>query len=155
MSELLKLSAFDAEDLDVVSTHMQDALVRVGDMKFVAGLGRFALIANRFDWLAADGKSKGFRRRRTGMHFDRVQAARSLNIRQAADEAVLELLSIEFTESDLPSGKIKLNFAGGGAIELDVECIDCGLSDLGPEWGAKSRPEHNVDDADTDGDVSA
>ena len=30
MSELLKLSAFDAEDLDVVSTHMQDALVRVG-----------------------------------------------------------------------------------------------------------------------------
>ncbi|MGI9371320.1 MAG: DUF2948 family protein [Hyphomicrobiales bacterium] len=153
MSEFLKLSAFDAEDLDIVSAHMQDALVRVGDMKFVAGQGRFALIANRFDWLSAEGKEKGFRRRRTAVHFDRVLGVRSFKVKRTADDAVLELLSIEFMAGDLPSGKVALNFAGGGVIELDVECIDSGLSDLGPEWGTTSRPEH--DDEGTDNEFRA
>jgi len=146
MSELLKLSAFDGEDLEVISTHIQDAIVRVGDMKFVAAQHRFVLVMNRFDWLRADGKSKGFRRRRAGLHFDRVQGVRSIKIKRTADDAVMELLSVVFEEVDAPSGKITLNFAGGGAIELDVECIDCGLSDLGPEWGANSRPAHSLDD---------
>ena len=146
MTASLKLSAFDIEDLQVVSAHMQDAVVRVGDLKFLAGDQRFALVANRFNWLDAEGRSKGFRRRRTGLHFDRVQSVRSQNIRRNADDAVLELLSVEFESRDAPSGTITLSFAGGGVIKLTVECIDCGLSDLGPEWGARSRPAHDLED---------
>jgi hypothetical protein len=145
MTELLKLSAFDAEDLEVISANMQDALVRVGDIKYLVKPKRFALIANRFDWQNAQGKSKNFKRRRSGLHFDRVSAARSLNIQRKSDEAVLELLSISFAADDAPSGKVVFTFAGGGTIELDVECIDCGLSDLGPEWGARSRPGHELE----------
>jgi hypothetical protein len=145
MTELLKLSAFDAEDLEVISANMQDALVRVGDIKYLVKAKRFALIANRFDWQNAQGKSKSFKRRRSGLHFDRVSAARSLNIQRKSEEAVLELLSISFAADDAPSGKVVFTFAGGGTIELDVECIDCGLSDLGPEWGARSRPGHELE----------
>ncbi len=145
MTDLLKLSAFDAEDLEVVSANMQDSLVRVGDIRFLAAQGRFALIANRFDWEDAQGKSKGFKRRRAGLHFDRVSAARSQKIQRKADDAVLELLSVVFNPGDAPSGQVILNFAAGGTIELDVECIDCGLSDLGPEWGARSKPEHELE----------
>ncbi|MGI9481609.1 MAG: DUF2948 family protein [Hyphomicrobiales bacterium] len=146
MTDLLKLSAFDADDLVVISTHMQDALVNVSDITYLPKARRFALVANRFDWLDALGKKKGFRRRRAGLHFDRVTAVRSQNIKQTVKDAVLELLSISYSPTEEPSGTVILNFAAGGAIEIDVECIDCGLSDLGPEWGARSKPGHELDE---------
>jgi hypothetical protein len=45
----LKLLALDEEDLQVVSSHLQDAVVRVGDMAYVPSQKRFAAILNRFD----------------------------------------------------------------------------------------------------------
>lgn len=146
----LKLSAFDGEDLEVISTHMQDAVLRVRDMKFLPGQKRFALVANRFDWEQAQRNKKGFQRHRTGLHFDRVNAARAQNIRQEAGDAVLELLSITFRETEEPSGAVILSFSDGATIELDVECIDCGLADLGPVWGTRSLPEHDIDEINAD-----
>jgi hypothetical protein len=35
-----------------------------------------------------------------------------------------------------------LSFSGGGAIRLDVECIDAHLSDLTEPWPAKAKPKH-------------
>ncbi|MCK0198640.1 DUF2948 family protein [Ancylobacter sp. 6x-1] len=49
----LKLIALDGEDLAILSAHLQDAVVRVGDMVFLQREHRFALLANRFDWEAA------------------------------------------------------------------------------------------------------
>lgn len=143
--DLLKLGALDADDLRVISAHMQDALVRVGDMKFLSSARQFALVANRFNWASAEEKGKDFTRRRTGLHFNTVKAVRSSRIKHTADDAILELLAIEFTETDAPSGTVRLDFAGGGIVELDVECLDAWLSDLGAEWGASRRPEHDFD----------
>ena len=53
MSEPLKLIALDSEDLAVVSAHMQDAVLTVGDMAFLPQQRRFAALANRFDWDSA------------------------------------------------------------------------------------------------------
>ncbi|CAN0498940.1 unnamed protein product, partial [Discosporangium mesarthrocarpum] len=52
--DLLKLGAVDADDLQVISAHMQDALVRVGDMKFQRTARRFVMMANRFNWTSAE-----------------------------------------------------------------------------------------------------
>ena len=49
----LKLIAFDAEDLSVLSAHLQDAVLKVGDMTFRPGEKRFAAILRRFDWATA------------------------------------------------------------------------------------------------------
>ncbi len=49
----LKLIALDGEDLAIISAHLQDAVVRVGDMAFLPREHRFALLTNRFDWEAA------------------------------------------------------------------------------------------------------
>ena len=46
----LKLLALDTEDLEVISAHVQDAVVRVADMGYARGDHRFALLMNRFDW---------------------------------------------------------------------------------------------------------
>ena len=46
----LKLIAFDAADLGVLSAHAQDAVLKVADMAFLPAEKRFAAILNRFDW---------------------------------------------------------------------------------------------------------
>ena len=50
----LKLLALDEEDLIVVSSHLQDAVMRVGDMAYLPSQQRFAAIVNRFDWEQAN-----------------------------------------------------------------------------------------------------
>ena len=47
----LKLIALDAEDLSVISTHLQDAVLHVGDMAFLKREMRFAAVANRWGFL--------------------------------------------------------------------------------------------------------
>lgn len=140
---LLKLGALDGNDLAVISAHMQDAVMRVGDMKFLAKQKQFVMLANRFNWDSA-ADADGYQRRRTGLHFNQINSARSSRIRNTDAEAIVNLLSIEFEEKDAPSGTIRLNFAGGGVIELDAECVDVWLADQGQEWGTASKPRHDL-----------
>ncbi len=134
----LQLAALDAEDLDVISAHMQDALLLAGDMTFNVKRKQFALVANRFAW----DRQETRQRRRSGLHFDRVLAVKHLNIRTHEKYAVLSLLAIGFEEQDPPSGSIVLTFSGGGSIQLEVECIEAAMKDLGPAWETKHTPIH-------------
>jgi hypothetical protein len=135
---MLKLAALDAEDLAVISAQMQDAVLRLGDIRYSPRTRQFAVVANRFAW-DADGVVE---RRRTGLHFDRVTAVKARNLRRDDPEAIVSLLALTFSETDAPSGKIELSFSGGGTIRLDVECIEAGLEDLGPAWATAHRPSH-------------
>ncbi len=51
--QTLRLIALDGEDLAVLSAHLQDSVLRVGDMLYFAKEKRFVLALNRFDWLTA------------------------------------------------------------------------------------------------------
>jgi len=51
--------------------------------------------------------------------------------RDGAD-TVLNLLAVEFAEGAAPSGAVTLLFSGGGALRLEVECLEVELADLGP-----------------------
>jgi hypothetical protein len=137
----LKLLALDSDDLSVISAHVQDAVVRVGDMGYARGDHRFALIINRYDWESGTVRNKGLRKR-AALHFDRVLAVASTGINTNARDGVLELLAITFTETDAPAGTVELTFAGGGAIRLTVECLEARLEDLGAAWAARAQPRH-------------
>jgi hypothetical protein len=143
--DLLRLVALDQEDLAIISAHLQDAVVRIGDLTYLPHERRFAIVARRFDWEA--GPNEPPRRRLTGLHFERVTAVRTRGIDRAHPDGVLELLAITFEERDTPSGTATLIFAEGGAIQLDVECIEMQMKDLGPVWEAESRPVHAELDA--------
>ena len=140
--ESLKLAAFDAEDLAVVSAHLQDAVVRVGDFVFQRERKHFALVARRFDWEGRDA-----RRRLAKLHFERVLACRSRNIDRDHPDGALNLLAITFEPAEPPSGCLTLVFAGEASIQLDLECIEAGMRDLGPVWAARGRPAHDLRDA--------
>lgn len=145
--EDLKLIALDPEDLRVLSCHLQDAVIRVGDMAYLRSDMRFAAIANRFDWERAAKEKEGvYQRRRSGLRFERVRSAQVQGIDLKQKDAVLELLAVTFESGEAPSGTLKLLFAGGGAIRLEVECIEAELRDLGAAWRTPAKPEHTIDD---------
>jgi len=62
-----------------------------------------------------------------------VLACKSRNIDLEAPEAALELVGIEFHPGDAPSGSALLMFSDGAALRLDVECLECELTDLGTD----------------------
>ena len=76
----LKLIAFDADDLAVISAHLQDAVLKVGDIAYLPRERRFAAVGNRFDWADAlkDGKAKtrDYVRRQMALRFERVLGAK-------------------------------------------------------------------------------
>jgi hypothetical protein len=145
----LKLIALDADDLKVISAHLQDAVLKVGDMAYVPKERRFAAILNRFDWTTALGrKPDAATRRQAALRFERVLGAQVSGIDLKAGHEVLELLAAQFEPiaPDDPQGHVTLIFAGGGAVRLHVECIESELKDLGPAWQARAVPKHPDDE---------
>ena len=139
----LKLIAFDEEDLAVVSSHLQDAVLRVADLAYLPSQRRFAVLLNRFNWeKAGEEPEAGFERCRTALRFERVLGAQLKNLRPTAGERVLSLLSVHFEAGEPPSGYVTLIFSGDASIRLQVECIEAELKDLGPAWKARSQPQH-------------
>jgi hypothetical protein len=142
----LKLVALDRDDIEVVSAHVQDALVKVSDIFWRPREQRFVVALNRFDWMSAvDAKPNDqtdYRRCRTALRFERVNACKCRNIDRTAKDARLNLLAVEFAESDAPAGVVSLIFSGGGVIRLDVECLEAELADLGEVSTAALCPDH-------------
>jgi hypothetical protein len=141
----LRLIALDAEDLAVLSAHAQDAVLKVADMTWLPKEKRFVLAMNRFVWeKAAKGswRKRQYERRRSCLHFDRVEAVQSTGLDRDAKETVLELLAIRYEPGAIPSGDVLLDFAGGASIRLSVECLEAQLADLGPAWSAAHAPRH-------------
>jgi hypothetical protein len=137
----LKLLAFDAEDLAVLSVHLQDAELKVADMVFLPREGRFAFAADRFDWETSATAHQN-RRRRTAVHFERVTAVRSKGVPVDDKGASLQLLAVAFEPGEAPSGAVHLHFIGGACVKLDVECLEAAFKDLGPTWTCSSCPTH-------------
>ncbi len=140
----LRLTAHDAADLEPISAALQDAIAQLGDFEFSARQRQFTMAFNRFRW-EAGGRAQ---RVRTGVQFARVTSARSQNIRQGAEDAVVNLLAVTFEENEAPGGEIILTFSGGGELRLAVECIETVLADISAPWPASSRPEHALDEAE-------
>ena len=150
MPDLPRLIAFDADDLEVISAHLQDALVRVGEMAYLPRTKQFAMVAARFDWVGAVVRKTGSlncERCRTGLHFGRVLKVSCLGFHRQDQALILNLLDIGFKETEPPAGYVELIFSAGRAIRLYVECLEAEIRDLGIRWTAKSAPHHPIDSA--------
>ncbi|HEY4266392.1 MAG TPA: DUF2948 family protein [Micropepsaceae bacterium] len=140
----LKLLAEDEEDLKIISAHLQDAVLRVGDLLYLPSQHRFVLVLNRFCWEDCPDAGIGARVL-TGLHFDSVLKVQSQNVRQGDPDAVAELLAIHFTPADEGGGFIDLMLAGGGRVRLHVECIEAAMRDMTEPRPAVARPEHDLE----------
>jgi Protein of unknown function (DUF2948) len=158
----LRLRAVDPIDLSVVAAHLQDALAQVGDMAYEPGKRRFAVMLNRFMWEDLDAPAKGakgaradknapYRRVRSALHFDAVLRVQHQGLRLGGKDRVAELLTLAFEAGSEPAGTVKMTFAGGGVMKLDVECLDAWLTDVSAPWPTPHRPGHGDDTDKTSG----
>jgi hypothetical protein len=133
VSAQLKLIALDEDDLAVVSTHVQDARVRISDIVWRQADKRLVIGMSRLDWEQTLAGETTPRRLIAALRFDRVLACKSRNIDLAASDNVLDLVGIEFHRGEAPGGSALLLFGERKVLRLDVECLECELTDLGTD----------------------
>jgi hypothetical protein len=159
----LRLTAMDREGLHVMSACIQDSLTRISQIAFQRRERRFVLTANRYMWehdreAGAAGQGDDLHYRiRTGVHFNGVLGVQSQGLMQQNLDGLMALLSVEVEGDDDDSGEgagnlfLTLVFAAGARIRLEVECIDCVLTDMDEPWATRSRPDHDLDPTETEG----
>ena len=144
MTRKLALIARDAEDLEIISSVLQDAVVPVNEMAFVEEENRFVLIASRFcredDRGAGETGDGVFERVNCALRFDRVSAVKRRNLDPARLSGVLSLLAIR-PEAEY----IDLFFSGGGTIRLITDGVACRIDDLDLRWPTRLKPHHPED----------
>ena len=135
----LRLLAEDADDLQVISAALQDAVAKLGDIHWEPATRRLTVALNRFRW-EADGRSA--ERVRSGLQLGSVLSVQARKLKRDAPRAVVNLLAVEFEPGEAPGGVVLLRFAGDADLRCEVECIDAVLTDVSAPWGAKGRPAH-------------
>lgn len=140
----LNLGAFDPDDLAVIASLTQDAVLPATEMKWEHKAGRFALLLNRFRWEEGPARAVSPERVQSLLAFDTVTAVASNGIDRRDADTVLSLLTIDFEPTDAPSGYITLTLAGDGAVRLAVEAIEVTLKDVTRPYLAPSKrtPHH-------------
>ncbi|MEO8558402.1 MAG: DUF2948 family protein [Rhodospirillales bacterium] len=138
----LKLRAEDAEDINVISSSLQDALVAVADMTLLGDQRRFALVANRFCWEKPIDAQGGYQRSHTILAIDGVASVSMQGIDRQQSDRVLNLLAIETAIKPQGGVYVVLVFAGQAAIRLEVDRILCHLEDVGEPWFTRWKPAH-------------
>jgi hypothetical protein len=151
MSSQLKLIALDAEDLAVISAHVQDARVRTADIIWRQAEKRLVIGMSRLDWEQTLSGGTTPRRLIAALRFDRVLACKARNIDLEASETVLDLVGIEFHPKEAPGGSALLLFDRGGVLRLDIECLECGLTDLGADDLGASGAGEDAESSGTGG----
>lgn len=139
LSAPLRLLAGDAEDLAVVAAALQDAVLRIGDIRYEAKRRRLTVTVNRYRWEGSQSE-----RVRAALQLGSVQSVQARRLRRGARDAVVELLTVGFESGDAPGGLMTFTFAGGGDLRATVECIDAVLADISAPWPTPRIPGHEA-----------
>lgn len=143
----LRLRAEAKEDLAVISTLLQDAVTQTADISWLRKKHRFVLLVNRFRWEdreAAERQNRPYERVQSMLVVNSVLSSKSQGVDPVDKDTVLALLQVEFEPGEDGAGRVLLNFAGDGALALDVECLDVTLKDVSRPYVARSQtlPQH-------------
>lgn len=143
----LRLLAMDGDDLNVISSLVQDAVFPASEMAWDGSRRRFALLLNRFRWEdvpAAERRARPVERVQSVLTVSDVLKVQSQGLDRGDKDTILSLLSISFTGTQDGMGRLELTLAGDGAIALEVEALDVTLQDVTRPYIAPSQhtPKH-------------
>lgn len=140
----LNLGALDVEDLQVISSLVQDAVFPITEMGWRPKERRFALLLNRFRWEDEGRDRHGAERVRSLLVVDNVLRVSSQGIDRTDRDTVLSVLSLSFEPGEQGAGYVLLTLAGDGAIRFEVEALEVTLRDVTRPYRAPSgkAPEH-------------
>jgi hypothetical protein len=142
MAGKLKLRAFDADDLQVISAATQDALVAIKDIGWFPDEKQLALVVNRFRWEAPADGDGAWSRTHAALVFHQVDTVRHVDMPLGEPDRILELLSVGVEAADAGKAVVLLRFAAHRTIRLEAPKLLCHLEDLGDPWPTRWRPDH-------------
>ncbi len=134
----LRLLAQDKDDLPLIASAVQDAIMRVGDVRFDRKARYVSLRLSRYRHEVGTPS-----RIESGLRIDGVMSFQSHGIDTANPDALAVMLDMTFEPIDDLAGMVVLTFAGGGAMRLEVEAVDVTLADIGKPRNTKSVPDHD------------
>jgi hypothetical protein len=143
----LRLRAETADDVAVISSLVQDAVGKAGDIAWMPKKRRLVVLVNRFRWEDSAGAERArrpFERVRSAVTVESVLKVRARGVGPADQDQVFDLLAITFAPAEGCAGTLTLTLAGGAEMAVEVECLELTLADLTRPWAAKSGkvPEH-------------
>ena len=141
MTDKLKLLAETQDDLKVISSALQDAITRVGDIDYAPKARALTLRLTRYRHEDKDASQRVL----TGLRIDSVLSLKTKGINQSEPDAMAVLLSLDFVPGETPpAGRLHLVFAGGGELLAETECLDITLADISDPRDTDKRPLHPV-----------
>lgn len=153
----LRLRAMDQDDLQVIAACLQDALVPLREMAFMADERRFMAAFNRFQWerLADPEDVADLTLCQSVLRVDHVDAVQYRGLDGDLDGVKFELLTIvaegEAGAEEEGGYKITLLFAGDVALRLKVSNLAISLQDFGEASAANVAPHHDLSDISSEG----
>lgn len=143
----LALLASDAEDLTVIATLAQDAVLPVTEIAYDGRQRQLALLLNRFRWEDAEAarrENRPYERVRAVLLVRDVVRVQSDGIDRADKDLILELLTLQWQAGEDGAGRLLLEFAGDGTLVIDAECLNVELRDVTRPYVAPSGklPQH-------------
>jgi hypothetical protein len=143
----LNLGALEVEDLQVISSLVQDAVLPISEMSWRPKEHRFALLLNRFRWedlTSAEKRGRPVERVQSLLVIDTVLGVASQGVDRSDKDIVLSLLSVQFEPGEDAAGHVLLTLAGDGVIRLSVETLEVSLRDVTRPYLAPSKqvPAH-------------
>ena len=124
MKYLAKIIANDLEGLQMISACSSAAKVKISDIKYLASNKVFLLSIERIKVENENDDKKVY----SILRFDFVDKVRSKNIDQSNQEAVLELVGIDYLKNN-DVYEINLIFNNNAHIALTTETIEARLED--------------------------
>ena len=146
----LYLGAVTPEDLEVISSILQDSIFFVKDLAWSKKKRQVAVLVNRFRWennSAYKMKETNPERVRSLLIIDHVLNVSSQGIDQADINAPLNLLKLDLNQSK-SSIFLTLLLSDFGAIRCEVEALELSIKDVTRPHKAKSGkiPNHPMND---------
>ena len=138
----LRLKAESDDDLAVISSLLQDAVGKSGDIAWLPKKRRLVALVNRFRWedsAEAAEAHRPFERVRSALTVESVLGVRARGIDPASKDQVYELLALLFEPAEDGAGTLTLTLAGNAEISVALECVEISLADLTRPWAAKSN----------------
>jgi len=150
-ADRLRLRAVSTEDVEILSTLLQDAIIPGEDMSFERAGRRFVMVANRFCWdrpavagVTTDSGTPVYERQLCGIQILNIDKVRTTGMPASRRGALFNLLAITaMTTAD--GATVELLFSGGVSLRLDADSLLILAEDLEESRPTPNLPSHSDD----------
>ncbi|MBM3468197.1 MAG: DUF2948 family protein [Alphaproteobacteria bacterium] len=137
----LRLMAKDVDDLVILSTFLQDAMLPLTSMVYEPRNETFTLLANRFCWELPSVDHEGepmHHRVHSGLCFRNVTKVHHRGFSRKGEDRILNFLSLQAKKPNT----IHLLCSGDNEIRIETKGLHCHLGDIYHPWPTRKKPTH-------------